>query len=69
MRAASVFVEAIPLRYDYAAWERVFLELWPEGSAAHRSYYKRITGGPSYDLVQAVREEEKWAPASAGATI
>jgi hypothetical protein len=56
-KLGRVFVEAIPLRYDYAAWEKAFLELWPEGSAAHRSYYDRITKGPSYAPEQALREE------------
>ena len=56
VRVGGVFVEAVPLRYDHVAWERQFLELWPEGSAAHRSYYQRITEGPSYERAQAVRE-------------
>jgi hypothetical protein len=45
------------LRYDQAAWEKRFLELWPAGSPAHRSYYKRITSGPSYAVGEALREE------------
>jgi hypothetical protein len=56
LRVGSVFVEAIALHYDHAAWERQFLELWPEGSAAHRSYYGRISEGPAYDRRQALRE-------------
>lgn len=57
MRISDLFVEAIALRYDQQAWEKRFLELWPEGSPAHRSYYGRITGGPSYAVGQALREE------------
>ena len=53
----DIHVEAIALRYDHAAWEKRFLELWPEGSPAHRSYYGRITNGPSYTVGQALREE------------
>ena len=33
-----------------------FLQLWPPGSAAHESYFGRITRGPSgYTLAQANR--------------
>lgn len=49
-RFGAVHAAAMPLRYDIAAWERRFLEQWPAGSAAHRSYYGRITGGPGYTL-------------------
>jgi hypothetical protein len=52
-RNGNVVVEAMPLRYDIAAWERRFLEQWPAGSAAHRSYYERIIGGPGYTLREA----------------
>jgi hypothetical protein len=57
METSGVFVEAIALRYDHTAWEKRFLELWPVGSPAHRSYYKRITSGPSYAVGEALREE------------
>jgi hypothetical protein len=57
METSGVFVEAIALRYDHTAWEKRFLELWPAGSPAHRSYYKRITSGPSYAVGEALREE------------
>lgn len=53
----DIHIEAIALRYDQAAWEKRFLEWWPAGSPAHRSYYGRITSGPSYVLRQALREE------------
>ena len=49
-RCGKVYVEAIPLHYDAAAWERLFLELWPAGSGAHRSYFDRIANGPGYVL-------------------
>jgi hypothetical protein len=44
-RQGEVFVDAIPLRYDPAAWRRRFLELWPPGSDAHASYYDRVRWG------------------------
>jgi hypothetical protein len=54
-RAGKVFVEAIALDYDAAAWQRHFVAQWPEGSDAHRSYYQRIASGPRYDVGQALR--------------
>lgn len=56
-RAAHLFVEAVPLHYDAEAWRRRFLAQWPEGSAAHASYYRRICDGPSYRSAQALRRE------------
>lgn len=57
MSISGVFIEAIALRYDEAAWEKRFLEWWPAGSPAHRSYYGRITNGPSYVVGQALRQD------------
>jgi hypothetical protein len=57
LQCGEIHVEAIALRYDQTAWEKRFLELWPAGSPAHRSYYKRITSGPSYAVGEALREE------------
>jgi hypothetical protein len=54
-RAAGVFVEAIALDYDAAAWQRRFLAQWPAGSDAHLSYYQRIVSGPRYNVGQALR--------------
>ena len=50
LQCNEIHVEAIALRYDQAAWKKRFLELWPQGSAAHRSYYGRISKGPSNPL-------------------
>jgi hypothetical protein len=55
MRAGALFVEAIAVEYDQAAWQRRFLELWPEGSDAHRSYWARICHGPRYGVESALR--------------
>jgi hypothetical protein len=54
-RAGRVFVEAIALDYDAAAWRRRFLAQWPAGSDAHLSYYQRIVSGPGYSVEQALR--------------
>jgi len=48
-RCAGVYVEAMRIVYDVPAWERRFLELWPAGSDAHRSYFERIVGGPAFE--------------------
>ena len=54
-RNGKVFIEAIPLRYDAAAWHKRFLAQWPPGSSAHQSYWDRIVGGPNYQQHQALR--------------
>jgi len=48
-RCEDLYVDAIALRYDERAWEARFLELWPAGSDAHRSYYGRIVSGPAFE--------------------
>lgn len=52
-RCGALRAEAIPLRYDAAAWEERFVALWPPGSDAHRSYFERICNGPAYRLLDA----------------
>ena len=51
--ANGVHVEALPLNFDRARWIERFRGAWPEGSAAHASYYRRITSGPRFNLSQA----------------
>jgi hypothetical protein len=48
-RLGGLHVDAVPLAYDVAAWEKRFVELWPAGSDAHSSYYERIVGGPAFE--------------------
>ena len=55
VRFGNVFIEAVPLRYDAAAWERHFAAHWPPGSDAHTSYHRRIVNGPEYAPHQALR--------------
>ena len=43
-------VDALPVRYDDAAWQRDFLGNWPAGSPAWLSYFERIVRGPAYRL-------------------
>jgi len=51
----DIRVEALPVPYDHAAFERDFLANWPTGSPAHASYFRRITEGPGYEVADAVR--------------
>lgn len=41
----GVWVEQIRVQFDQAAWQQHFLSQWPEGTAAHTSYFKRISEG------------------------
>jgi hypothetical protein len=50
IRLGGLHVDATALAYDFAAWEQRFVELWPEGSDAHRSYFARIRSGPDFEL-------------------
>lgn len=49
-RCGAVHVDAMPIAYDVAAWEKRFVELWPDGTHAHASYYERIRRGPEFGL-------------------
>ncbi len=57
VRAGAVFVDAIAIDYDAAAWQQRFLGQWAAGSDAHASYFERILQGPAYQVADAVREE------------
>ena len=52
----GVYVEAIPIDFDPDTWLAHFSERWPQGSAAHTSYFERMKAGPGYLLSSAVRE-------------
>jgi hypothetical protein len=49
----SVHIDAIPLEYDNSLFIKRFLCRWPEGSAAHASYFGRIATGPDHGLAEA----------------
>jgi hypothetical protein len=49
----GVHIDAIPLPYDSDAFLRRFLARWPKGSAAHTSYFQRITTGPDHSIARA----------------
>jgi hypothetical protein len=48
LQSAGVHVDVLRIDYDHDAWVRRFLASWPESSAAHASYYRRIVEGPRF---------------------
>lgn len=51
----GVHVDALAVHYDRRQWLADFLANWPEGSAGHQSYFRRISEGPRYGLNRAMR--------------
>ena len=45
-RTCGAHVQLLPIDYDHERWVERFAASWPEGSAAHASYFRRITQGP-----------------------
>jgi hypothetical protein len=50
MERDGVHIDALALRYDGDVFLDRFLARWPQGSAAHASYFERITAGPDYTV-------------------
>ncbi len=50
MERDGVHIDAIALPYSGNAFLDRFLARWPRGSAAHASYYQRITAGPDHTV-------------------
>jgi hypothetical protein len=53
VRRKGVWIDALAVPYDSAAWEQRFQDLWPEGSDAYVSYFQRIlanTGDATHPL-------------------
>jgi hypothetical protein len=48
LKVSGVHVEALRVHYDHERWVARFLADWPAGSAAHDSYFGRITRGPRF---------------------
>jgi hypothetical protein len=65
LRVNALRVEALPLHYDHPRWLAEFLANWPAGTAAHASYFQRITEGPAYTVSQAVCAGRELQPAVA----
>jgi hypothetical protein len=49
----GVHIDAIALSYDHDAFLDRFLARWPQASAAHAAYFRRIIEGPDYQPAQA----------------
>ncbi len=49
----DLYVAAIALNYDHAAWHARFIADWPADSAANISYLQRIEQGPTWSAAQA----------------
>ena len=49
----GVYIDAIAVEYDQDAFLDRFLRHWPESTAAHASYHRRIIDGPAYTIAQA----------------
>jgi hypothetical protein len=49
----EVFVDALAVEFDMTAFLGRFLARWPEGSAAHDSYFRRIMSGPEHTVRRA----------------
>ena len=50
----GIHIDAIAVAYDSDAFLDRFVGCWPKGSAAHASYFHRITAGPDYSVERAV---------------
>ncbi len=44
----NIHIDALPVHYQHAVFEKSFIKNWPVGSAAHVSYFARISHGPAY---------------------
>lgn len=50
----GLHMDAIAVQFDTPQWQQAFLAQWPVGSAAHDSYWSRISAGPNYQPAQAL---------------
>ena len=53
LKRDGVYIDALAVHYDQSAFLDRFRKRWPPGSAAHASYYGRISDGPDYTVTQA----------------
>ena len=61
----GLFIEAVPVRYDQAAYVEWFDKLWPRRSPAEISYRSRIINGPACTIADALLGGFKVQPAFA----
>jgi hypothetical protein len=55
---SKLHVDALAIEVDSRAWQAQFLRLWPPGSDAHASYFKRIVHGVDHRVEDTIRSEE-----------
>jgi len=46
--------DAVPVRFDQRKWLGRFLANWQPGSPGYEAYYKRLVGGPAFELADAI---------------
>lgn len=51
----GLYMDGIAVAYDEPQWQAQFLAQWPSGSAAHASYWPRISEGVGYALGDVLR--------------
>lgn len=51
---AGIYVDAMAVSFDAAAWDDEFARLWPLGSPAEASYRHRIEHGPDFTIGEAL---------------
>ncbi len=51
---AGLYVDALAVQFDTAAWDEEFEQLWPRHSPASVSYHQRILNGPDFSVDQAL---------------
>ena len=54
----GVWIDALRVDFDLAAWMTQFDAIWPAGSAAAVSYRERLTRGPRFTIDAALGREE-----------
>ena len=55
IRRGAVSVDAIAIEIDVGERRERFLKQWPPGSDGHASYFDRLSAGPRYQVMQALR--------------
>jgi len=48
LKRGAVHADMLRVDYDHDGWMRRFLASWPESSAAHASYHRRMLDGPRF---------------------
>jgi hypothetical protein len=50
-------VQALTVEFDATVWQQKFLAQWPIGTAAHSSYWQRLSRGTNYSMEMALQHE------------